>query len=129
MHRLRILVVDDLPDAANSLATLLGLIGHDAQAVYSGRSALDKAASIAFDVVLLDIGMPDLDGYSVAMRIRENSASKQPLLIAITGYADNAHRMRSKEAGFDDYLVKPLDPSDLLTRLSQRDAARLCNAA
>jgi DNA-binding response OmpR family regulator len=124
MDRLRILVVDDLPDAADSLAFLLGVVGHDAQAAYSGRSAVDKADVIAFDVVLLDIGMPGLDGYSVAMRIRKNTASKDSLLIAITGYADSAHRMLSEEAGFDDYLVKPVDPIELIARLSKPDAVR-----
>jgi CheY-like chemotaxis protein len=120
MDRLRILVVDDRPDAADSLAILLGVLGHDVQVAYSGRCAVEKTAVTQFDVVLLDIAMPDLDGYSVAQRIRENSSSKESLVIAVTGFADDAHRQRSEKAGFDDYLVKPVDPIDLITRLSHR---------
>ena len=78
-----------------------------------------KACATHFDAVLLDIGMPKLDGYEVARRIRQDSACMNSLIVAVTGYADDGHRDLSQEAGFDEYLVKPIDPLDLMARLSR----------
>jgi CheY-like chemotaxis protein len=83
----------------------------------TGKGCLEKASAERFDAVFLDIGMPHLDGYRVAKQIREHTPCKSSLIVAVTGYADEAHRQQGEEAGFDDYLVKPVDPADLLSRL------------
>jgi two-component system CheB/CheR fusion protein len=117
---LRILVVDDRPDSANSLALLLQVAGHNVEVAYSGEECLGKATESRFDAVLLDIGMPRLDGFRVAKQLREQSACKDSFVMAVTGYADDDHRLLSEDAGFDDYLVKPLDPAQLLKLLPRR---------
>jgi two-component system, OmpR family, response regulator len=100
---LRLLVVDDNRDAADSLAMLLGLWGHRARVAYDGASALRAAGAEPPDAVLLDLGMPGLDGYDLATDLRPAA------LIAVTGYADRAHRDRADAAGFDHFFVKPVD--------------------
>jgi CheY-like chemotaxis protein len=116
---LRILVVDDRCDAADSLAILLRVAGHEVHVAYDGAACLAKACKLRFDAILLDIGMPRLDGYEVAKQIRQESACKNSVLIAVTGYADHDHRQQGQDAGFDDYLVKPIDPAALLSKLSR----------
>jgi two-component system, sensor histidine kinase len=106
---LRILVVDDLRDAADSLALLLKLLGHDVCAVYDGPTALRTAASFRPDVVLLDLGLPGMDGYEVARRLR----GQVGLLVAATGFGQEEDRRRCREAGFDRFLLKPLDLDEL----------------
>jgi DNA-binding response OmpR family regulator len=103
--RLRVLVVDDDRDAADSLATLVELWGHDARIRYDAASAFEGACSYRPHVVLLDIGLPKIDGHQLAREIRQH-AGKEAILIAVTGYADEAHRSRC-ESAFDHYLVKP----------------------
>jgi PAS domain S-box-containing protein len=105
----RILVVDDNEDSAESLGTLLRLKGHDVQIAHEGEAALAAARAYRPEVVLLDIGMPGLDGYAVARRLRQEDGCDQVLLIALTGYGQDDDRRRSREAGFDDHLVKPID--------------------
>jgi CheY-like chemotaxis protein len=117
---LRILVVDDRPDSADSLALLLTVVGHQVEVAYGGEECLAKATASRFDAVLLDIGMPQLDGFHVVKQLREKSACKDSFVMAVTGYADDAHRLLSDDAGFDDYLVKPLDPAQLLQLLPER---------
>jgi DNA-binding response OmpR family regulator len=119
---LRILVVDDGHDAADSLAMLLGITGHEVHVAYDGLCCLDKASAERFDAVLLDIGMPQLDGFAVARQIREHTPCKSSLIVAVTGYADEAHRQQGEEAGFDDYFVKPIDPMELIARLRASSA-------
>ena len=105
----RVLVVDDNVDAAQSMAKLLGRTGHAARLAYDGPSALQAAIDYRPEVVLLDIGLPGLDGYQVAERIRQHATLKNIVLVALTGYGQDTDRQRSQEAGFDHHLVKPSD--------------------
>jgi CheY-like chemotaxis protein len=111
--KFRILVVDDNLDAANSLAMLLRIKGHDVRTAYDGISALDVAALYKPQVILLDVGLPRLNGFDAARRIRESDYGKNVVLVALTGWGHAEDRRRSKEAGFDHHLVKPADPSEL----------------
>ena len=104
----RILVVDDNVDAADALAELLRDFGHDVQAVHDGPSAIEQAALHRPDIVLLDIGMPGLDGYEVARRMR-GELGITSTLVALTGYGEASHRRLSREAGFDQHVTKPVD--------------------
>jgi PAS domain S-box-containing protein len=109
--RRRILVVDDNVDAANSLAKLLiRIYGQDVRIAHDGLSALDVAVAFRPEVVLLDIGMPGMDGYEVARRLRSRPEFAATRLVALTGWGQQQDRMRSQEAGFDRHLVKPVDP-------------------
>jgi len=112
----RVLVVDDNIDAAATLELLLKSLGHDTCAAYDGHQALRLADEFDPDVVLLDIGMPGLDGYEVARRLRALKRERPMRIVAITGWGQDADRRRSREAGFDVHLVKPVDPT-LLTRV------------
>ena len=105
----RILIVDDNADAANSLAQVLALDGHVAEAVYSASAALNWAASFAPEVVLLDLGLPEMDGYEVARRLRQRPEFVGVRIVALTGYGQSEDVRRSSEAGFDDHLTKPVD--------------------
>ena len=113
----RVLVVDDNVDAANMIAMMLQLFGHRTETVYSAQSALDMAVEYRPDFVVLDIGLPGMDGYEVARRLRQTPELKDIRLIAATGYGQDADRQRSEEAGFDYHLVKPIDPEKLQTVL------------
>ncbi len=108
IHR-RILVVDDNVDAVESLALLLRLDGHDVQAVYDGPAALAAAAANPPQVAILDLGMPGMDGYEVARRLRALPGLKDVLLLALTGWAAENDRRRCYEAGFDGHLPKPVE--------------------
>jgi signal transduction histidine kinase len=112
----RVLVVDDNADAACSLALLLRLSGHEVKVCHDGPAALEAAASYRPEVVLLDIGLPGMDGYAVARRLRALPGPGPALLAALTGYGQEDDIRRSREAGFDQHLVKPVDP-ELLTNL------------
>ena len=112
----RVLVVDDNVDAAATLEVLLKSLGHEACAAYDGHQALRLAVEFRPDVVLLDIGMPGLDGYEVARRLRALKPAHPMRIVAITGWGQETDRSRSREAGFDVHLVKPVDPT-LLTKV------------
>jgi PAS domain S-box-containing protein len=112
-HGYRVLVVDDNCDSADSLAMLLRLSGADAQAVYDGASALEAISFNQPHVVVLDLGMPGMDGYAVARQIRENPRHQRVTLIALTGWGQEQDRLRSLAAGFDHHLTKPADLSAL----------------
>jgi PAS domain S-box-containing protein len=114
----RVLVVDDNEDAARSLATLLGLQGYEARSVYGGPAALEAARSWWPDAVLLDIGMPVLDGYEVARGLRREQGGRPLLLVALTGWGQEEDRRRSREAGFDHHLVKPAELETIQALLS-----------
>jgi CheY-like chemotaxis protein len=116
--RLHIMVVDDNVDAATTLAALLGMQGHEVRTAHDGIEALDMLRDFAPDVAILDIGMPKMNGYTLAARIRENMREAQPLLIAVTGWGQEDARRRSKAAGFDHHLVKPVDPGALAALLA-----------
>jgi PAS domain S-box-containing protein len=107
---LRVLVVEDNIDAAESLATLLRLWNHDVHVVHDGCAALDAARDQRPEVVLLDIGLPGLDGYQVARRLREEVGLDHALLVAMTGYGQPEDRRRSQEAGIQYHFVKPVEP-------------------
>ncbi len=114
--RLRILVVDDNIDAADSLAMILNHSGHRAEPVYGAAEALERAAALNPEIVLLDIGLPGTDGYEVARRLREGGSRAR--LIALTGYGQPEDVRRAQEAGFDGHLVKPVDLQQLLRDLA-----------
>ncbi len=120
----RILVVDDNPDAAESLTALLRVYGHDARMVHDGLAALELAPTFLPSIVFLDIGMPGLDGYDVARRLRRLPGGEQAFLIAVTGYGREEDRRRSEEAGFDRHVTKPLDPRILPSLIAGVDAGR-----
>jgi signal transduction histidine kinase/CheY-like chemotaxis protein len=109
----RVLIVDDNADAADSLALLLNLEGHEAACVYSAAAALQRVSGLAPDVVLLDIGLPDTDGYEVARRLRTLPGCAAIRLIALTGYGQPGDRDRAIAAGFEAHLVKPVDLVEL----------------
>lgn len=119
----RILVVDDNRDAADTLAILLKLKKHRVQVRYSGREALEAGESLQPDVILLDISMPEMDGYQTARLIRQQPWGQNVLLISLTGYGQQQDKQRSLEAGFDSHLVKPVDLA-VLTQLFQSLPAR-----
>jgi signal transduction histidine kinase len=114
----RVLIVDDNIDAADSLALVLELDGHVARPVYSAREALELAVAFKPDVMLLDIGLPEMDGYEVARRVRAQPRLERVRLIALTGYGQVEDLHRAREAGFDDHLVKPVDFATLARSLA-----------
>ncbi|VXC66747.1 Histidine kinase (fragment) [Burkholderia sp. 8Y] len=112
----RILIVDDNKDAADSLGMLCQAEGHETTIVYEAHAAVAAAKKIEFDVALLDIGLPDIDGHTLAPLLRAKGSSK-PVLVAITGYGRAEDRLRSQAAGFDHHLVKPVNLQGLLAIL------------
>ena len=111
--RRRLLVVDDNKDAAESMSMLLEMWGHEVAFAYDGPSALQTAEQWQPQAVFLDIGLPGMDGYEVAARLRELPQAKDAVLIAITGYGHEDDRLRSRRAGIDHHLVKPVAPDAL----------------
>jgi PAS domain S-box-containing protein len=114
----RVLVVDDNRDAANSLGVLLGHLGLEPRVVYDGPSALEALATQQPHVVLLDLGMPGMDGYEVVRQARASSDNSNVVFIALTGWGQEEDRRKSKAAGFDHHLVKPVDITQLESLLS-----------
>jgi CheY-like chemotaxis protein len=111
--RCRILIVDDMKDSADSLALLLGAAGHLVQLAYDGESAVAAAETFRPDAVLLDLGMPSLNGYDVCRRIRAQPWGAAMTIVALTGWGQQEDRRRTAEAGFDAHLVKPVEPQAL----------------
>lgn len=109
----RVLVIDDNIDAADMLAMMLQMFGHEVQTAYTGEDALEIMVEYHADIVLLDIGLPGMNGYEIAQRLRQQPQTKEVRLIAMTGYGQESDRQRSQEAGFDYHLVKPVDPQKL----------------
>jgi CheY-like chemotaxis protein len=110
----RILIVDDNPDNAQGMARLLESSGHRVETAHDGPSAIDAARAHRPDVMLLDIGLPGMDGYEVAARIRSDECCKDTVIIGVSGYGQEEDRRRSREAGFNHHLVKPVDYDSLL---------------
>lgn len=121
---LRILVSDDNRDAADTLADFLKLESHEVAVAYDGEQALQQYERMSPEVVLLDIGMPRLDGYEVARRIRAQAGGERPLLIALTGWGQAKDKAEAQAAGFDHHLTKPVDPEMLLQLLPARPTLR-----
>jgi two-component system, chemotaxis family, CheB/CheR fusion protein len=115
----RVLVVDDNQDIAESTALILQLAGYTVKRAFSGQEALEIAPSFQPSIVLLDIGMPGLDGYAVARRLRRDTNLKNAFLIAVSGYGTAADRSRARDAGFDRHLLKPVDPAALQRMLAE----------
>jgi two-component system, sensor histidine kinase len=118
---LHILLIEDDADARDALAALLELDGHRVSATGDGAHGVDLAKTSTPNVAVIDIGLPGLDGYEVARRIRA-ILGRPPVLIALTGYSMPEDRQRAADAGFDDHVVKPVDPADLsrlLAKLAQ----------
>jgi CheY-like chemotaxis protein len=118
---LRILVVDDDPDSAIGLGMLLRIIGHDVRVAADGVEALDVADEFRPDVVMLDIEMPRMNGHDAAREIRRQPWGKAMVLIATTGWDPEGGRRHAREAGFDHYMIKPLDPVALIQLLDPLD--------
>jgi signal transduction histidine kinase len=118
----RILIADDNPDSLESLALVLQLKGNEVRTASDGAKALAEAQAFHPDVVLLDIGMPQMNGYDACRRIRESDWGRGMLLIALTGWGQQEDRERSRAAGFDYHFVKPIDPDNLMRQLSKHAA-------
>jgi len=111
----RLLIVEDNPDIADTTATMLAITGHTVRCARDGAQAITEAQSFMPEVVLLDVGLPELDGYQVARRLRQLPQTRHALIIGLTGYGMPADRQRGREAGFDHHLLKPADPAELRT--------------
>jgi CheY-like chemotaxis protein len=120
----RILVVDDNVDAAEGLSRLLRMQAHEVRVEYDGLAALDAARDMNPDIVLLDIGLPKMDGLEVAKILRARADGPRPLLVAMTGFGQAKDRARTAAAGFDHHLTKPVDPSLLQSLMQTARGAR-----
>jgi two-component system CheB/CheR fusion protein len=119
---LRILLVDDSREMTQILAPLLAHWGYEVRQAHNGNNALEAADGFVPDVVLLDIAMPDMDGWEVVRRLRAQPELRETLCVAVTGLSSDDARRRSREAGFDHHLVKPVDPSELHAVLAAKAA-------
>jgi len=117
--RRRILVADDNEDSAASLAMMLSFMGNEVHAAHDGMEAVEAAAAFRPDVILLDIGMPRMNGYDACRAIREQPWGRGLLILALTGWGQDEDKRRSREAGFDDHLVKPVEPAELERKLDR----------
>jgi two-component system CheB/CheR fusion protein len=112
--RRRVLIVEDNPDARESLAMLLEMEGHEVRSAQDGDTALEIVEEFQPEVVVLDIGLPKMDGFEVIKRLRTRTGGMQPTVIAVTGYGQAEDRLRTEEAGFDRHLTKPVDPKEVM---------------
>jgi CheY-like chemotaxis protein len=114
VRRRRVLIADDNLDAAESLAVLLRMEGHDVTVVHDGRAALATINSVQPEIALLDIGMPELDGYQVARLVRQGSLGRAVTLVAMTGWGQDRDKARALGAGFNHHFTKPIEPTQLM---------------
>ncbi len=121
--RVKIVVADDNQDAADSLALLLNMLGNEVRSARDGQEAIEVAEAFRPDLMLLDIGMPRLNGYEACRRIRESPWGKNVLIVAVTGWGQDEDRRKAETAGFDSHIVKPIDPAALDKLLKSRVAA------
>jgi len=110
----RVLVVDDYPDSAETASMLLMLYGHECRTAVTGKSALDQAAMFAPDIVILDIGLPDMSGYDVARELRARPGGHSLYLVAVTGWGQPQDRVQAFAAGFDQHVLKPTNSAKIL---------------
>ena len=122
-RKLRVLVVDDNRDEVLTLMEIVRDEGHEAKGVYGGRDVMDAVREFNPDVVLLDIGLPDRNGYDVARKIVQSYEDKRPRLVAVTGWKKSSDRMLAQMAGFDHHIAKPYDPAEIVAQLKPREAA------
>ena len=121
--RRRVLAVDDNLDSVASLQMMLRIMGHDVRVAHDGAEAVEVAAEFEPELILLDIGLPRLNGYEAARQIRKLPRGDQSVIVAVTGWGQEEDRRRSSEAGFDHHIVKPVEPSAIeaiLSRMSDR---------
>jgi CheY-like chemotaxis protein len=123
-RRMRVLVVDDNRDAADSMRMLLEASGQDARCVYDGVAALEISESFHPEVILLDIGMPSMDGYQVVREVRARQLVPPPTIAALTGWGQDSDKKKTQEAGFDHHFTKPVAADDLMAFLDQVAARR-----
>ena len=114
----RILIVDDSPEIVMSLSALLGMSGNTTFAARDGEEAISMAEQTRPEVILLDLGLPKLDGYEVCRRIRKQAWGKEMVIVALTGWGNDETRYKTRQIGFDMHLVKPLDPETLFVVLA-----------
>lgn len=124
---LQVLIIDDNTDSASGLAMCLQSQGFELRVSHTGKEGVAAAKKYLPDVVLLDIGLPDIDGYEVARRLRRHTLLASVCIIAMTGYGGEDEKNSAKRAGFDDYLIKPIDYGRLLELLAQQETAQLCD--
>jgi len=115
----KVLVVDDVPDVTDMIALFLGHAGFDVTTANSPQTAIELAAETQFDIVISDIGMPEMNGYELAERLRDRRDYRTTPLVAVTGYTEYDDRGRSLQAGFNAHLTKPINPSQLLNLIEQ----------
>jgi CheY-like chemotaxis protein len=120
-RKLRVLVVDDNRDEVLTLIEIVRDEGHEARGIYNGRDVLDAVREFDPDVVLLDIGMPDRNGYDVARKIVERYAERRPRLVAVTGWKKSSDRMLAQMAGFDHHIAKPYAATEIVAVLKPRE--------
>jgi len=111
--RRRVLIVDDNHDSADSLAAVLRALDHDVRTLYEGAAVIAVAEEFQPQIVLLDIGLPGMNGYEVARQLRKSAKLRSAILVALTGYGRDEDREQAREAGFDHHLMKPLEPEVL----------------
>jgi CheY-like chemotaxis protein len=116
---LKVLVIDDNEDAAETLSTLLSLDGHDTRMVNDGRAALEVAFAFMPDMIFLDIGMPDMNGYEIIAALRKMEAAKLAVIVAVTGWGTESDRQQTRQAGFDYHLTKPASYEDVQALIRQ----------
>jgi CheY-like chemotaxis protein len=117
------LIVDDNRDSADSLGSMLRIMGNDTRIAYDGEAAVEAATAFRPDLILLDIGLPKLNGYEVCRRIRDQPWGKGMVLIALTGWGQEDDIRRSQQAGFDHHMVKPVEPNALTKLLARQSDA------
>lgn len=115
----RVLIVEDDDDSRDMLSQLVGMLGHRALSASNAHEALQRAGETLWDIALIDLGLPEVDGCEVARRLRATNGGEQRTLVALTGYSDGATRAAAKEAGFDEFLVKPVFPEKLARLLTR----------
>lgn len=116
----RILVVDDNIDAASTTAALLEILGNQVRTVHDGLAAVDAAREMRPDIILLDIGLPGIDGYEAARRIRSQEENRQTFLVALTGWGQDKDKAQAGEAGFDEHWTKPIGLEQLTALLARQ---------